>query len=323
MLQSKEDKERDYRAIYEAFHKNPRTFDKEIADLLHIRQSSAGKRIKKAIEQGYMSKSQIRRRSYKNFKEYTYFLKCDNPSEFFSTFVDNEKIVYHALMGSYANMWVVSKEELDSNCGTVLGGPRSDYHVSYAPNHSWETSIHNMRKMIEEFNPKDYEPQGFIKTHWNETVKWDSEFETLFREFNYDLSRPITPIIRKHLISWGKMDKWMKNLSKYCTIITNYYPGGISSYDPYLFMFETDYEDFIVNLFSELPTTSLFFKISNKLFLLAYVKREYIRVLDTQTHINRLYIPNMVIRLLQKGAILTENHGIVECYWNSVEASKY
>jgi hypothetical protein len=180
-----------------------------------------------------------------------------------------------------------------------------------------------MKKMIKEFNPKTYEPQGFIRTHWDETVKWDSEFEALFREFNYDLSRPITPIIKKHLISWGKVDKWMKNLSEYCTIITNYYPGKILSYDPYLFMFETKYEDFIVNLFSELPTTSLFFKVSNKLFLLAYVKREYIRVLSTQTHIKELHIPNLVTNLFEKGVLLDENHGIVECYWNSVEASEY
>jgi DNA-binding Lrp family transcriptional regulator len=189
MPQPRKDKEKDYRAIYEAFHENPRTFKKKIADLLHVRPSSADNRITKAIELGYISKSQIRRRSYKNLMEYTYFLKCNNPSEFFSEFVDNEKIVYHALMGGHANMWVVSREELDFDCKKLMGGPRSDYHVSYAPNHSWETSIHNMRKMIEEFNPKDYEPQGLIKKHWNETIEWDSEFETLFREFNYDLTK--------------------------------------------------------------------------------------------------------------------------------------
>lgn len=134
MPQSQEDRERDYRAIYEAFYENPRTFKKEIASLLHVRPSSADNRIRKAIELGYMSKSQIRRRSYKNLMEYTYFFKCKKPSEFFSEFVNNEKIVYHALMGSYANMWVVSRGELDPNCRKVLGGPRSDYHASYAPN---------------------------------------------------------------------------------------------------------------------------------------------------------------------------------------------
>jgi DNA-binding Lrp family transcriptional regulator len=313
--QSQEDRERDYRAIYEVFHENPRAFKKEIANLLHIRPSSANNRIRKAIELGYMSKSQIRLRSFANLMEYTYFLNCKNPSEFFSEFVDNEKIVYHALMSSCANMWVVSREELDLDCRKVVGGPRSDYLISYAPNHSWETATQKMWKKVGDFNPKDYEPQGFIKSHWNETIEWDSEYEALFREFNYDLMKPIDPIIKKYLISWGKVDKWMKNLSKYCTIITGYYPGGISSYDPYLFMLETDYEDFIVNLFSELPTSSLFFKVSNKLFLLAYVKREYMRFLNSQIHIGELQIPSMLTKLIHKDVIRSESHGIVECYW--------
>jgi hypothetical protein len=34
-----------------------------------------------------------------------------------------------------------------------------------------------------------------------------------------------------------------------------------------MFMFETDYEDFIVDLFSELPTSTFFFKVANKLFV--------------------------------------------------------
>jgi hypothetical protein len=72
-----------------------------------------------------------------------------------------------------------------------------------------------------------------------------------------------------------------------------------------------------LNLFSQLPTTALFFKVSNRLFMLAYVKAEYIRVLKDQTHINRLHIPNLLTELLERDVILSERHGIVECYWNS------
>lgn len=314
---TQEEKERQYRAMYEAYYESPRIFKNKIAKLLHIKRSSASDRLKEALELGWLSKPQIRRRSYANLKEYTYFIKCKNPAEFFSEFVDNENIIYHALTGGCTNLWVVSREELDFQCNVSVKGLRSDYHISFAPNHSWETAIQVMRKMVEDFNPKDYEPEGIIKMHWNETVEWDSEYEALFREFNYDLTRPITPIIRKHCISWRKLDKWMKNLSKYCTIMTGYYPGKISSYDPYLFMFETGYEDFIINLFSELPTTTLFFKVSNKLFSLAYVKKKYMRVVNSQIHIRRLHIPNLVMDLLKRGVILSETHGIVECFWNS------
>lgn len=310
-------KERQFRAIYEIFFENPRIFRKIIAKLLHVKRDTASNRIKEAFELVWLSKPQIRRRSYANFLEYIYFLRCRNTAEFFSKFVDNENIIYHAVTGGPANLWVVSRKELDFECDVLVGGLRSDYHISFAPDQSWETAIQNMRKMVVEFNPKDYKPEGIIKTHWTETVEWDSEYEALFREFNYDLTKPITPISRKHLISWGKVDKWLKNLSTYCTVFTLYYPGTISSYDPYLFMFETDYEDFLVNLFSELPTSTWFFKVSNRLFMYAHVKREYVRTVDSQIDIRELQIPFLVEELFNKDVIESESHGIVECYWNS------
>ena len=310
-------KEEQFRAIYEFLSENPRIFIKKIAKLLKIKRDTASNRLKEALEQGWFSNPQIRRRSYANFREYTYLLRCENSAEVFSRFIDNENITYHALTGGPANLWVVSRKELDFECNTVLGGPRSDYHISFAPNQPWGTSMQNMREMVEVFNPKDYEPEGILKTHWNETIEWDSEYEKLFQEFNYDLRKAITPILRKHLISWGKLDKWLKNLSTSCTVFTLYYPGTISSYDPYLFMFETDYDDFLINLFSELPTSTWFFKVSNRLFSLAYIRREYMRVADFQININKLQIPNMITKLIKKGVIKTETHGIVECYWNS------
>ena len=310
-------KEEQFRAIFEFFWENPRMFIKAIAKLLRIKRDTASNRLIEALELVWFSKPQIRRKSFANFLEYVYFLKCKNPAEFFSKFVENENIIYHAVTGGPANLWVVSKKELDFECDTVLEGPRSDYHISFPPNQPWGTAIQNMRKMVEEFNPEDYEPDGIIKTRWNEYIEWDSEYEALFNEFNYDLRKAITPIIRKHLISWAKLDKWLKNLSTSCTVFTLYYPGTIKSYDPYLFMFETDYEDFMINLFSELPTSTWFFKVSNRLFMYAHVKREYVRVVNSQIDIRRLHIPHLVMDLLKKEVVKSEGHGIVECYWNS------
>ncbi len=263
-----EKREEQYRVTYEAICKNPRIFKNDIAEILHVRRSTAANILREAYELGFLSKTQIRRRSYKNLEEYASFLTCENPARFFSELVNKENIIYHAITGGPTNLWVVSGEELDIDCGKVMSGIRSDYHVSFAPNHSWDTAIQKMQKMVEDFNPKEYEPEGIIKTHWNETVEWDSEYEVLFNEFNYDLTKPISPLMVKHCISWWKVDTWMKNLSKYCTVFTLYYPRKISSYDPYLFRIKTDCEDFIINLFSELPTSTLFFRVADSLFVL-------------------------------------------------------
>jgi hypothetical protein len=154
---------------------------------------------------------QIRPRSYENLKEFVYFLKCENPANYFSELADSENVIYHATMGGCANIWVVTREELDFSCKNVVSGPCSDYHVSFPPYHSWETVIQKMHKIVVKFNPKDYEPQGIIKTRWNEPIEWDSEYEALLKEFKYDLTKSINPIMRNNPISWTKVEKWLKN----------------------------------------------------------------------------------------------------------------
>jgi len=311
-----EDKERQYRSIYEFFYETPRIPINEIASLLQITRHTAKNRLKEALGLGYASIPQIRMRSFANMLEYVYFLRCENPVELFSEYQRIESVIYHATMYGSTNLWVVSKEELDFDCNVLVGGPRSDYHISYAPNHSWDTAIKRMRRKVENFNPYDYSPERILKTHWDETLEWDSEQERLFHVFNYDLRKPISPIQKKNLISWAKIDAWLKNLSEYCTIVTCYYPEKISNCDPHLFVFETDYEDFLINLFSELPTTSWFFRVSNKLFMLAHVKKEYSRVVDFQIDITRLQIPELVTKLKKKGIISNGFDAIVQCYWN-------
>ena len=60
-----------------------------------------------------------------------------------------------------------------------------------------------------------------------------------------------------------------------------------------------------------------FFRVSNRLFMYAHVKREYVRVVNSQIDIRELQIPFLVRELFKKEVIRSEGHGIVECYWNS------
>ena len=44
--------------------------------------------------------------------------------------------------------------EIDSEC-SIVEGVRSDYHVSFVPDHSWEKAIDIMHKKIEAFWRKE------------------------------------------------------------------------------------------------------------------------------------------------------------------------
>jgi len=306
---------REYRTIYEIIHKNPRIFIKDIASLLHIDSDTASRRLKEALEEGYISKPQIRKRSYFDTKEYVYFLNCKNPVKLFSQCLQDDDVIYHSTMIGFANFWIISKEKIDIGADVVIEGYRSDYYMSFAPNHSWRTAFQLMHGKVRNFDPKNYAPQRYIGKHWNETLGWDSEEKKLFEAFKYDLRKAITPVMKKNLISWRKIDVWLRNLSKSCTIMTAYYPEKISAYNPYLYVFETDYEDFVIDVFSELPTNTLFFHVSNKLFTLAHTRREFQRGVNSQIDIRKLRIPGLLEDMLDKKIIESKNSALVESYW--------
>jgi hypothetical protein len=245
-----------------------------------------------------------------------YFVNCEDALESYLQFTEDENVVYHAVMDGFANLWVISKEKMIIEGNILAGGPLSDYHVSYAPDHSWETAVEIMNKEVKNFRPEDYEPRGIIKTHFNETVKWGETDETLYRYFKDNLRKPIKRLMKEKNISGWKTYEWFSRLPECCSIITKYYPETRAAYDPYIFVFETDYEDFIIDLFSELPTSSLFFKVSNKLVLYVFLVRDLVR--SSKLHmseIEELYIPLLIRELSKKEIIRSKARAIVNYHW--------
>lgn len=305
-----------YRAIYESLNTCERIKVKELSSTLGVNRHTTSKRLKEAFEQGYILMPQIRKRSYTNLREYMYFANCEDTLESYITYSKDMNVVYHAVMSGFANIWVISTKKLAIECDVILEGYRSDYHVAYAPHRSWEKTMQVMRKKVKEFNPEEYEPKRCIKTHWDEPIEWDSEDETLYQEFKYNVRKPLTPIMKNNLISGQKIYEFLQRLPECCTVFTKYFPETISAYDPYLFMFETDYEDFIVDLFSELPTSSMFFKVADKLFLSVHMKKDSIRKVGLDmADIAQLWIPLLVGDLKNKGILTKEAHAIVEYHW--------
>ncbi len=315
MRTSEKQRRKQYRTIYELLFQTPRIYVKTVSSRLGTDPAVASRRMKEAFDLGYIAGPQLGRRSYQNMKEYVYFVNCGSSVKSFLNHIKDLNITYHAVMGGFSNLWIVSREEIDfDDC--ILGGPRSDYHISFAPNHSWETTLQIMRNEVDNSSPRKGDPRGIIQTHWNETVKWDFKDEMLFREFKYNLRKKLSPIMKKYQISSEKLYEWFGRLPECCTITTSYFPERYSAYDSYLFMFETNYEDFIIDLFSKLPTSSLFFKVSNKLFLYARVAGRFVRFVDIQdSQIGQLQIPLLVEDLLDRGILKSEQHSIVEYYW--------
>lgn len=316
---SLEDKKRDFRRIYEEFIKDFRIYKKDIAKALNVTDYTATRRLKEAIELRYVTNPQIRRRSFDNFPEYVSFFNCENPTRTFKKLEKDNNVVHHATMGGFANLIATStKENIEVEGEKVGGGRRSDYHVAYAPNCLWNESTQEMREAAENFNPKKYKPQNIITSHWGETLDWwGPDFEILFGEFKYNGREKYTPILQEHGMSTCKVDQFLKMIDVSCTVYTRFFPNGIDAYDAYYFLFKSKYIDFLINLFSKLPTSPFFFKVEDKLCMNAYVKKSSVRENGLKsTDISQIELLYLVDNLVERGIIEKESHAIVEyhCY---------
>jgi hypothetical protein len=301
-----------YRLCYELLFETPRIHAKDASLTLEVDQRTASKRMQEAFRQQYIVGPEIRKRSYENLKEYMYFVNCKDPDVIYPQYRKDKTVIFHAVMLGFSNLWAISEEKMDIKGDILLEGYRSDYHVAFAPDHSWDQAVQIMKKKVESFDPELYTPRGYIKTHFDEPVKWDAKYELLFRYFKYNLRKPFTPVMDDHRITGWETYNWQENLSECCTISTSYYPETAEAYDHCLFMFETDYEDFIIDVFSEFPASSWFFKVSDRLFLYAHVPRKYMRGSNLLSVPNRLFIPLLCNELLERGILKSKARASVE-----------
>ncbi|MBU6998406.1 MAG: winged helix-turn-helix domain-containing protein [Theionarchaea archaeon] len=305
-----------YRMIYDLFcQESARIHAKDIASKLGIDPRTAGRRIREASSRGYVVGPQIRKRSYSNMKEYVYFVNVGNPLRTYSEVAKNPDIEFYAGIIGCADFMAISRKKIDLGGDVVIEGVRSDYYIPQVPRHTWERALRKMREKTGSFDSNLFEPRRLIKTRSREDVTWDEEDENLFRYFEFDVRKPFTPVMKQHLISTGKIYKFLQRVDECCTRYTGYFPDGVSAYDPYFFVFETKYEDFVIDLFSELPTCSWFFKVGETLLVLAHLVREYFRINRAcMSDIARLPLLSLTRSLLESGIVKSEKHALVE-YW--------
>ncbi|MBU6999102.1 MAG: hypothetical protein HXS42_15760 [Theionarchaea archaeon] len=279
-----------------------------------LRPSSVGLRLREAVEKGYIVGPQIRKKSFSNFKTYVYLVNSMRALELFDEYIDDDHIFYHAILEGYCNLLVMSDMKLDID-GTILGGVTSDYYIPCPTDQPWETASDNMWDMVRTFDPDTYTPKGYIKTHWDEKAEWSEQDEILFLEFKYDLRKPLQPLSRKTGIYMEEIKSFLAQLPEYCTVFTCYFQETIDSYDPYLYVFETDYEDFIIDLFSELPTTCWFQRVSDTLIAHLWTIRGRMRRIDIRRkNVPELQISLLTQELLKREIIKKENHTIFKFY---------
>jgi hypothetical protein len=293
---------------------NPRFRPHQVMKEMGLSTETIASRLKEAIEKGYITEPQVRKKSYSNFKTYVYLSRSGDPVELFKELAKNSDVTYHELLEGRFNLHVISREKLDIE-GTILEGISSDYYISYPPDRPWGAAIDAMRTKVSEFSPEDYTPKGYIKTHWDESVKWSDSDEILFQKSMYNFRTALAPLMKKYRIPLSRTNKWIQKLPECCTFATNYFPETILSYDLSLFMFKTEYEDFIIDLFSQLPTTCWFRRVSDTLIAYIWTWTRPTHKTNVVRDITGLQVPFLIRDLLRKGILKEEKSADVICRW--------
>ncbi len=130
---------------------------------------------------------------------------------------------------------------------------------------------------------------------------WDEKDELLYWTLKDNMRKPFSPIIKKYKIYSDKIMKWIRRRNEFGNIYTMYYPEGEETYLTCVYAFITDHDSLIIDLFSQLSTPSVFYRLSNRLVMTIYVPFPY----TARTFVRK------VLSTLQK-----EN--LVEDYSNSI-----
>lgn len=179
-------------------------------------------------------------------------------------------------------------------------GPGITPKVGYV---SWEHCFESMEKFLEE---RKIQKSAF--DHQTRVPEWDAEDWKLYYYFLPDLRKSFNQLRKETLISWRKYQEWKKNMTTSCTITTAFYPEGYLEYHDMTLCFQTDYEKYIADLFSLLPTSPLLFGVGEYFLANIFIPKDYEKL-------PRVY--NIIHQLLDRGIIsdYRDGYGVV-AWWD-------
>ena len=127
----------------------------------------------------------------------------------------------------------------------------------------WDNSFKKVYDYTDQFTPKwaKYKDKKISVLPWGEN-EW-----MLYHTFRSCMRKKVTPALREIKLPYEHYTKWRKGLQDYCTVLTGFYPGGYENYQHYCFLFNTDYEESVKELFSLFPTTPFVMETGNQLLV--------------------------------------------------------
>lgn len=253
--------------IYTLVVPDPRIPITRMARILKVNAKTAEVWWRNAVKKRIIIPPILRRKSFLNFREHFYFIRTEDPHESFQKMRSMQEVVYCTVQTGFSDMQIVSRVPLNLKEEIILAGERSDYFVSTPKNHTFEKAnrvIDKRLRVIDDFQPLS-SPLIFRETTYS---PWDDLDEAIYLSLSGNLRKPWAHVLKESGAYNDKIIKWFRNRDEFGHTITMYFPEGENAYQPSVFAVETENDRVMIDLFSELPTSSVFYRLDRYVIMI-------------------------------------------------------
>ncbi len=273
-LSEVEKKERYYR-IFCQIYDEPRAQIYEISKALGVYRKSVSRALQEMIDQQILVGPQLRLKPMQKKPKIYYVVDFDDPFKAHDKLIGSKNFTYIGIV--FGDFPVIVAGDPGMNFDDypgfnkiILSGERGEIFTPKASSLGWEECGGRILQEIEKSDT-------WRKSTWASEpvdITWDHQEWEFFQEFGGDIRRRVAPLVRERDVSFRKFYEWLNTLNRFATTHTWFYPEGYGSYTTYIFLFKTDYEHALMDLFSLLPTTPMFFKVGSYLLTMIYIRTD-------------------------------------------------
>lgn len=262
-------RKRNYFKIFEQIYETPSMSIYDISQKAELSRNTVSKYMKEMYAQGVLVGPQIRMKPAPNYKEYVYLMNFRNPFQVFEGLKGFPNVLYHVMTFGDWNIMAVTDRLLDFSQlvgfdSMVSQGMRGRSYTPKVEFTRWEDSFENSYGRVTQFTSTR---SGYRDRRLASPLDWDEDMWKLYRTFKFNMRKKVTPTLRKIKVRYETYTKWMKTLEEHSTVHVGFYPDGYQTYMTYCFLFSSDYEDSVKELFSLFPTTPFILEIGNQLMV--------------------------------------------------------
>jgi len=254
--------------IYEQLLQDERISLARMAKNLGLARNTVTSHYHYMIENEILLPPSLRLKMFDDLREYVYHLTFEKPVRVHQELEKNPHVVYHCVTSGAFDMVVITDTPVDFEShprykGCLLQGPRSD--LVFPPKISQDTYEEAFCKIETRIKEGPLEPSLLPTEFPPRKIVWTGLEWELFYDLKHNIRRPFTEIVEKHEISKWLFYRSYERIKENCIKIVSLFPKKRVNYSDFYFIFKTDYEKALADLFMQLPCGSMYWHVGDRM----------------------------------------------------------